>query len=733
MQTVGDRSCQGIKSLTCQEYSEQLISILCHQSEREHSRTDIEKEIEQEIDEVTHEIRQYSMDVCKQMKNKLMHIDRKEFEIRKDRGSIAKEQLYIDCSTSVYEYLRFHMINILKEKMDCIEDMSRRRLVTDADVQQRSEVEAQYSISFLHDDIRHKVHITFYYTKCSLWIQGSSCKINNMTVAQFFTYYYLENIINIIKNTVPLEKIGETLRQRIHSFLDDEQIRRLTSGEAIDTKCSVCKRKCHENGKSMKCGKCSQYQHFQCVGIKTEEERKMYVNGLETFVCDGCLPKFAAEGPPRIETGNDNTVTLPTATPLVPPPPPVLPLTPPPPDLPLIPPAPKPLELGNSIDLTIESVKQTEEPVNISSDPSCTNADKILIRRLQAQITKISEVHAAKERAMEIEISTLKESYRVCVAKYEKERETKDTLQECVKALQAQDEKKNPQKPKNRDETTKDDKAKKEETSKICKFFNRRSGCKFKDRCKFVHQPQSRNPDENINKKACIFFNRRSGCRNGNNCRYAHLPPCPANCDSKACGLNHSETQDRKQKLVCDFFNTPQGCKKGANCRFLHNPLNNNNFLSPAESENRPPDTLKLMDDIKDMIQLQVKQIMNTAQSQKNIINPNNQTQQDKINLTQQTATPYQGMNQQYTNNQTQQTTPHHDQAWPGLNTPITVSKNNNKISWQQNSHPAPPLKVQPQTHWGIQRPEAPIPMYHYQPPQSYQLYNQPTAVHSLY
>ena len=140
----------------------------------------------EDMDFVTQEIRKYDMDICKQMKRKLLFIDRKNFEVRNDKGSSGREQLYVDCSTSMYEFFRFHLITVLKSKMKCTEDLSRRKICTDANSNKRSEVEAQYAIEFEHDGIKHNIHITFYYTKCSLWLQGLSTKINNLTVAQFF-------------------------------------------------------------------------------------------------------------------------------------------------------------------------------------------------------------------------------------------------------------------------------------------------------------------------------------------------------------------------------------------------------------------------------------------------------------------------------------------------------------------------------------------------------------------
>ena len=181
-----------------------------------------------DLDIITTQIRQYSMNICKQMRRKLLYIDRKNFTIRNSKGSINKEQLYIDCSTALYEYMRFHMISILKDKFKCTEDLLKRKVIQDGESQKRSEVEAQYSIQYEYNGSPHKVHITFYYTKCSIFIQGGSTKIETLTIAQFFVYHYIEKIANMVENMVPLQDIGNELKTRITSFLSADEISRLT-------------------------------------------------------------------------------------------------------------------------------------------------------------------------------------------------------------------------------------------------------------------------------------------------------------------------------------------------------------------------------------------------------------------------------------------------------------------------------------------------------------------------
>ena len=41
------------------------------------------------------------------------------------------------------------MVRILKEEMNCTEDLDKRRLITDSEIDKRSEVEAQYSAPYV--------------------------------------------------------------------------------------------------------------------------------------------------------------------------------------------------------------------------------------------------------------------------------------------------------------------------------------------------------------------------------------------------------------------------------------------------------------------------------------------------------------------------------------------------------------------------------------------------------
>ena len=60
---------------------------------------------------------------------------------------------------------------------------SKRKFATDTEINTAAEVEARYTLQFNYMDATHNIHITFYYTRCSIWIQGSCSLVNNITIA----------------------------------------------------------------------------------------------------------------------------------------------------------------------------------------------------------------------------------------------------------------------------------------------------------------------------------------------------------------------------------------------------------------------------------------------------------------------------------------------------------------------------------------------------------------------
>ena len=542
---------------------------------------------------ITKEIRNYSMNVCKMMKRKLLYIDKKHFEIRKDKGSTGREQLYIDCSTSIYEYLRFYLVETLKDKMNCTEDLNKRRIASDDNIGKRSEVEAQYSLQFEHSNVKHNVHLTFYYTKCSLWVQGNSSKIDNLTIAQFFTYNYIEKVAIEAEKTFPLETIGQELRERITSFLSEQDCHNLiNTGQYTvqDNKCVTCPRKCSDNDKSMSCISCSRKQHFKCANIRSEDERQLFLSGEEVFTCNECIQSQADE---ISSVTRKNTITVPPAHS-----------------------SPTLASVEREIEDNIQHVVVTNEPNETVVEPNndeslkkpeenheikgTDQSNQILIRRLREQISRMKDEYALKETQLNEEISNLKEAYRRCLAECEKERDTKETLKKCVDALQKQaegPERGNANIDRFPDATNSQGDKK---SSKICSFYNRKNGCRNGDNCHFTHksmQPcrngrscnrrncpfdhKSSNSeslqeeqDQKVSSTPCNFFNRKNGCRNGGNCMFRHV-----------------------KMSTCPNLTT---CS-GYNCKFNHWTL----FLGEKGKSNKPPD---LMQNWQLIMQKQVEQ-----------------------------------------------------------------------------------------------------------------------------
>ena len=523
------------------------------------------------VTQLTHEIRQYSMDICKQMRNKLSYLNRKNFQIRNDKGSVSREQVYIDCNTSIYEYLRFNMVDILKVEMNCCEDLRKRKVVTDADILKKSEVEAQYSIQFRCNNTQHNVHVTFYYTKCSIWVQGPSTKIANLTVAQFFIYNYLEKIANMIERTVPLKEVGDTMKEHICQFLSENEsnliLKGISNGNA--EKCLTCEKKCYDNGKSTRCAECHRKQHFQCASITPGEERESYLKGSQKFLCSKCIchADNNTEPPTQATKKFSAQIELPKTN------------------------TSEPEQLINkedSIDFNLDTIPEV-------------SADKILIRRLQQEMADMVQNHSKKEKELNDEINTLKEAYRRAIADYEKEKDTKETLQQCLEALQKQPgpvkenmaarsrkDNADASAESNRDGNKED--SEESTTKKLCRFFNQRNGCRNKEQCPFEHKkmptckkPQCRGRNCKYDhktegsgdaagttnessvsstgnkQKTCHFFNRRMGCRNGAKCRFEHvkISPCPNKdtCKNRERELDHRSSDDiQRENSHQDFL-----------------------------------------------------------------------------------------------------------------------------------------------------------------------------------
>ena len=648
---------------------------------------------EESVSEITTEIRKYSMDVCKMMKRKLAYLNRKHFNIRSDKGSVAKEQLYIDCSTAIYEYFRFFLIRMLKEKMNCTEDLSKRKLYSDNSIDTKSEVEAQHTVQFWHDDIKYNIHITFYYTKCSLWIQGASTKISGLTLAQFFTYHYIESISNMVQNNIPLKQIGEEMHSRITKFLTVHEMEEITSNKLPITireeKCVTCARKCYDNNKSMKCVTCGFKQHFQCAGIKPEPERQLFLSGSTPFNCSKCIgsvhnsnnacisaepitlgidlcvieedetTEITANKSPSTFSNTSATFTYgetdgsaaPQSNPITAKQNGINYIQQDADDV-----FEETSAIGTNTDRTKTSAefRGTEltgdlgtplsklpficgtKPKSLQPPPSkvasnnSINPDKLLIRRLQEENNRLVQEHIQKEKRLNDEISAIKEAYRRCMVDYEKEKDTKETLQKCVAALQTADTMKK--------KSSDNQRSNREIKQKKCLFVSRKGGCNKGKDCLFAHpeenktlETQVRNPSQEKKiQKECHFYKRKAGCTKGEKCRFLHTNPVANRMKESQTTSVRNMNDSNKVTKMCRFFSSKKGCSKGDQCKFIHedtSQLNINeqmpvrSFLGEKTWE--PQNSQVFQQIIQNSIQMEVQK--QVAQLTKEIPNCSNQ------------------------------------------------------------------------------------------------------------
>lgn len=157
----------------------------------------------------------------------------------------------------------------------------------------------------------------------------------------------------------------------------------------------------------------------------------------------------------------------------------------------------------------------------------------------------------------------------------------------------------------------------------LCQYFNTKSGCKFKENCKFLHSstsisnsPAPEKHDngkpvtnlegnsslldtfsqsfsfenqhheavkENNTPKPCFSFERYGNCKYGNNCRFLHALPSDEKVKTSKSAKSYladkkpqhaskktkHDKQDQGRRRVCHFFQEGH-CQKGDKCRFYH-------------------------------------------------------------------------------------------------------------------------------------------------------------------
>nr|XP_022331116.1 uncharacterized protein LOC111129179 [Crassostrea virginica] len=159
----------------------------------------------------------------------------------------------------------------------------------------------------------------------------------------------------------------------------------------------------------------------------------------------------------------------------------------------------------------------------------------------------------------------------------------------------------------------------------LCKYFNTKSGCKFKENCHFLHSPsesisnlpilESRKNEEPLSKpvdtdnlsssaplfssknqnheavnvdrnisKHCFAFEKYGNCKFGNKCRYLHALPSELGLKTAksvksskteknshdVSEKRHRDQQDRGgRRKICHYFQEGY-CQKGDKCRYFH-------------------------------------------------------------------------------------------------------------------------------------------------------------------
>lgn len=184
-------------------------------------------------------------------------------------------------------------------------------------------------------------------------------------------------------------------------------------------------------------------------------------------------------------------------------------------------------------------------------------------------------------------------------------------------------------------------------TTKICRFFRSKKGCKFGNECQFLH-PESVSNDsgsisqetgkvlDDMNKKpdtadlsktsstakTCRFFKSKRGCKFGNECQFLHpekvsnesgsianevdkpndeqktsdvdkidlssksaTPNNETLVDIEEKGMKEHKDSSDRQRTVCKFYQRKKGCLRGNKCPFAHVISGDGATLKPVTKE----------------------------------------------------------------------------------------------------------------------------------------------------
>ncbi|XP_062599150.1 uncharacterized protein LOC134260609 [Saccostrea cucullata] len=156
----------------------------------------------------------------------------------------------------------------------------------------------------------------------------------------------------------------------------------------------------------------------------------------------------------------------------------------------------------------------------------------------------------------------------------------------------------------------------------LCQYFNTKSGCKFKENCKFLHPSptsisspslsdnqengapvneqleadllstavsqlsvsnqnhEAVNKEKDTTQKLCFNFEKHGNCRYGNKCRFLHALPKKTHnkaqksdrtlkSDGNDSRKRNGNQQTQERKRTCHYYQAGH-CQKGNDCRFYH-------------------------------------------------------------------------------------------------------------------------------------------------------------------
>ena len=312
------------------------------------------------------------------------------------------------------------------------------------------------------------------------------------------------------------------MADRITSFLSADEQTQLNGESAPqqDDRCVTCPRRCIDNDKSMACLTCNRKQHFNCANIRDDNERQLFLTHKEDFRCSKCIHINTPEIIYEESQQNLEGVTSPVET-----------------------------TINEAEDrgptLQIEAPRESGKSVESSINSEHSDQSKeIMIRRLKEEVKRIQEESNVKEQKLNDQIDSLKEAYRLCVTKLEKEKDTRETLEKCLNAFKQRDQEQNQTSSEPTD--PEEEEGSQRVNNRVCRFFNQRNGCRKNSECTFKHRKMPK-------------------CRNIDNCRRIGCP-----FDHKLVDTQHNNNTHTKRNMVCRFFNRKQGCRKGGACTYSH-------------------------------------------------------------------------------------------------------------------------------------------------------------------